>query len=210
MKKLPPWALVAGAVAIGAVIWLIRKRKQEQLEKEQQQETASEAPYVTGVGSEEGGEGFPYSVGSALGGGGAGAIGNALESQSELSEIFRSEQGFLSESQKQEGEFENTLARQLRENSEALQAQLTASRATSTVAQGSGGGAPEEVRRGTTAAPKTQGATCGQGQFAGFPNGTAPNCWRVSRTKTGGGCECHGYHSGQLECQHGKAPHCVW
>jgi hypothetical protein len=228
MKKIPPWALVAGAIAIGAVFWLYKKRKEQAAKEAAETEGANEAPMVAGV---EEAEGYPYSIAGTAGGGvGGGALGNALESQNELQEFFKSEQTLQAQQSKEQSEFEKNLAQEFANSQRELQRIVAEGRSTvgtpsgggssggggaapggGTIPQGSGGGPPSEPRPGVVPAPPVPHTdACGQGVHAGFPNGTPPDCWRISRTKTGGGCECHGHQNGQLQCQRGKAPNCYW
>lgn len=208
-KKIPPWALIGGAVLLGVAFYFWKKNKEKhELEAEQKQQE----PTVAGVTNPE--EEYPYSIVGGGGGGPAGAVSGA-ETRNELAEFFTQERG---ERIKEKGERESEtgkiggILQQISSQISGLQTSNApgGSNQGSTQNQGGGGGAPSEHKQGTTVAPTTPQDRCGTGTHAGFPNGTPPDCWRISRQKTGGGCECHGHQNGHLECQKGKAPHCYW
>jgi hypothetical protein len=159
LSKIPPWAWAVGAVGLGGALYLYKKHKQQQQELlEKRSESSSEAPVIAGV--ENPAEEFPYSIGG-LGGGGSGAIGNALESQNELRELFQ-QQGTQSKEfeesfTKSEKEFNERIMQQLKEAGEK-----TTASAPVTVSQGSGGGAPSAPTGGvvTVQSPVTAAPTC--------------------------------------------------
>jgi len=200
--------LVVGAIGLGAAIYLWKRHSQKIQEETEKAKETEGGPYIAGVTNPE--EEYPYSIGGGYGGGGGyGAIAQGQETESLLREFF----GESKQERKQE-----KVEREQEEKStgtilEGISRQISAISQPgnqSTIQQGSGGGASSESKKGVTVAPTTPQDRCGAGVHAGFPNGTPPDCWRVSRSKTSGGCECHGHQNGHLECQTGKAPHCVW
>jgi hypothetical protein len=210
--KIPPWAWALAAVAGGAGLWLYKKQKQSSEISEASLEGEPQ-PYIAGL--ENPAEEFPYSMG---GGGLGGAIAGAGESQAEFHELFGAQQTFEKEFAIQQSESQKVIAQEIREGQEAITRILGESTHApgTTTAQGQGGGAPSEpTPGGTTSAPPppTAKPSCP----AAFPEHNpakgavgAHSCFRQSRTKTGGGCGCHGYQDGHLECETGKAPKCHW
>lgn len=217
MRKIPPWAWALIAVGAGAAFYLYKKHKESQ-ELAASSSSETNESNTTQVAPEEG---YPYSVGEygASGGGGiAGPIASASESQQEFHELFGQQQTFEKEFLTSDQESQKSIEEQLRTSEEGIRSQLeAATKATSgtTVSAGSGGGAPSSPGPGgtTTAPPPATHLSCP----TAFPNHNAAkgaigpgSCWRWSKDKTGGGCACHGYQSGALECEQGKAPHCHW
>lgn len=205
MKKLPPWALVATAVAAGALFWLLKQRRDKLKQEAEASESessvsASEAPVFYTPGEGEYG-GAPGGGSGAAGGGG---LGNAFEAQSELSQLFSTfEQGQVAfETQQQESwkQFE-------KEQQEGF-AKLAQS--SGTVSQGSGGGAPESNKKGVVSAPSTP-VTCGK-SFPGFPNANGgvskSTCYK--NISCGNGCPGHKYADGHAECQTKNKGKCSW
>lgn len=71
--------------------------------------------------------------------------------------------------------------------------------------------APPEPSAPPAQSPPAVGNGCPP-EFPLFNPAPGKGCYRISRTKTGGGCECHGYKSGELECQTGSVKNgsCHW
>jgi len=196
-KKLPKWAIPAGAVGVVLIVLMLKKKRaaSEASATEPGTEGLSNQSFIPVTGENVAGVGAGLSGGGSAGGEG----GNNTEL---LTEIIK---GSKEES-----------AANAQSNRELIAALL-----------GTGGGAPSSSGpQGTVqaGAPETQPAApptpapapapkkappppdrCGAGSHADFPNGTPPDCWRVSRTRSGGGCECHGHQNGKLVCQAGYA-----
>ena len=204
MKKIPPWGWALGAVGLGAAFYLYKKSKEKAAaEAESKSESPTESPVVAGV--ENPAEEFPYSIGG-LGGGGAGAIGNALESGQELRELFGTQatqqKEFETSFTTSEQEFNQKLLQQLREAGE----KTTATPIPATVGAGSGGGTPATPTPGVVTAqpPVTAAPTCPPA-FAKHNGANGPpsprSCYRESReTCKSGKCHIHGYQDGHEVC----------
>lgn len=227
MRKIPPWAWALIAVGAGTAFYLYKKHKEAQ-EIKASESTSSSTEQSTAVASEEG---FPYGAGEypggGYGGGGggiAGPIAGANESQQEFHELFGQQQTFEKEFLTSQQTEQQSIAEQIRNSEESISkilgesikgVQTPPTSGSGTISSGSSGGAPSSPGPGgtTTAPPPPTQPSCP----SAFPNHNAAkgavgpgSCWRWSRDKTGGGCACHGYQSGALECEQGKAPHCHW
>lgn len=197
-KKLPKWAIPAGAVGVVLIVLMLKKKQAANSGNatEPGTEGLSNQSFIPVTGENVAGVGA-----SGLSGvGGSEGGGNNTEL---LAEIIK-------------GNKEDQVA-QNAANQEFLRSLIGG--------MGTGGGAPSTAApEGAVAAPAPQtqpaappvaapkpakaptpAARCGAGVHADFPNGTPPDCWRVSRTKSGNGCECHGHQNGQLVCQGGYA-----
>lgn len=204
LKKIPPWAWAVGAVAIGALFYLYKKHQEQALEAPGAEGEVLPEPEIAGV--ENPAEEFPYSIGGLGAGGGAGSFAGQ-EQASQFADFEKANQEFQTASTKQEQEYQKTIAEQIAAGQSALTSLVQG--LSGTMSSGSGGGAPTSSTQGTTAAPPAPSAPpaqkCGSGAHAEFPLGTPPDCYRISRTKSGGGCQCHGHQNGKLECQQGYA-----
>jgi hypothetical protein len=204
LSKIPPWAWAVGAVGLGAGIYLYKKHGEKaKAEVESSKETASEAPVIAGV--ENPYEEFPYSIGGG-GVGGGGAVGNALESQNELRELFGTqgtqlkefEQGFTQSEQ----EFNQKLLTQLREAGEQARQQTP-----QTVGQGAGGGVPTTPTPGVVTAPPP--VTAAPSCPPAFPDHNAArgpvssrSCYKYSRERCANKAMPykHVYQNGEVVC----------
>lgn len=198
-KKLPKWAIPVGAAGVILAVLIIKKKQSATAGSatEPGTEGLSNQSFIPVTGENVAGVG--------AGGGISGGETGANDNQALLAELIKS-------NKEEQGA-------QDRANKEFLAGILAN--------LGTGGGAPSSSGpQGTTVAPapETQpyqpptpaptpqpkkapppAERCGAGTHAEFPNGSPPDCWRVSRTKSGGGCECHGHQNGHLECQQGYA-----
>lgn len=196
-KKLPKWAIPAGAVGVVLIVLMLKKKQ------------AANAGSATEPGAEGlSNQSFIPVTGENVAGVGASGIGGFGGGESSSNDTLFAE---LLKSNKEDQVAQNQA------NQEFLRSLVGN--------LGTGGGAPAtSAPEGTVAAPAPQtqpaappvaapkpakapqpAAKCGVGAHADFPNGSPPDCWRVSRTKSGGGCECHGHQNGQLACQSGYA-----
>lgn len=220
-KKPPKWALPVGIVILIGGAYYIYKKKHEGT----QEKVTEQNPYlaqsfipvtaenVTGVGA----------VRSAPSGEeGTALLQAAQENQSKIFEFInnkedRRTQEKITESERQ-GEKEGLqFERQLR------LAELTQSL--------TGGGSPSSnPNPGTVTATLAPGSVAPPIASPPAPSSNAPTssncpadfplfnpepgrgCYRISRTTTQGGCICHGYKNGQLECQKGEVKNgsCHW
>lgn len=199
-RKIPPWLLIGGAVVIGIGFYLYKKKKEQAEAEKAATEGEGEKPYVAGV--ENPVEEYPYSVAGGFGGGAAAA--GTQELGGEIRELFTEQRA---ERKEERGEF----AKSLKEITEGLGA-INKPAASATQSAGGGGGPPSESKKGATVAPTTPGDRCGAGTHSGFPLGTPPDCYRISRSTSAGShkCQCHGHQNGNLECQHWNGHACVW
>jgi len=215
MRKIPPWGYALGAIGLGAAFWYYKKHKEE---KELAESTTSEVG-TTEVPYSGEPEGYPYSVGGGGGGLAGGAVGNPNETAQEFHELFGNIQSFEKESAQGQSEFDKSIAQSIAESNKSVGEILKGSFESlknTTIAAGGGGGAPSSPGPGgtTTAQPPPTAAPSCPSAFPEYNPARGPvgehSCYRQSRTKSGGGCGCHGYQDGKLECEHGKAPHCAW
>jgi hypothetical protein len=200
LSKIPPWAWAVGAVGVGAGLYLYKKHGEAAKKELESESSIEKEPVIAGVEPEE----YPYSIAGATGGGAAGALGNAGESQQEFRELF----GQLGEFEKgfstQEAEYNRSIL-------EAIKAGQPTAGGTTTTTEGSGGGAPHEEAKGTTPAPPppTAAPKCP----AGFPHQNGPTAGPHTCYKDitcGNGCQGHKYQDGHADCQTKSGGKCHW
>lgn len=196
-KKLPKWAIPAGAVGIVLAVLILKKKQAANAgATEPGTEGLSNQSFIPVTGENVAGVG----AGLSSGGGESGGADNTA---------------FLTEILKMNKEESAERAQREREYWEHQRESLgTGGGAPSSPAPEGGIAVPTPMTQPPSPAPpppKAPGkptpapARCGQGSHKDFPNGTPPDCWRVSRTKSGNGCECHGHENGRLVCQGGYA-----
>jgi len=160
--KVPPWALALVAVGAGVAFYMYKKDKEaKELLAESSSET-TEAPPAE----------LPYEPGYGGYGGGGGFGGGANEQAAEFGELEKGQQEFEKEFATSQSEFEKESATSQSESDKAIGEEIASSnksigeiltssiaslRAT-TVAEGSGGGAPAGAAPGgVTSAPVVVG-----------------------------------------------------
>ena len=199
-KKLPKWAIPVGAVALGGGYLLYKKKKKDEESVKQGEVNPYLAQSFIPVTAEN-----VAGVGAVRGVGGEENNTALLDAQKENEQLIFS----LLENQQQAS----------REREAANFEFIKALRETTTSV--TGGGAPTGgAATGTVVATTTGGSS----PVTNTPQGGCPSdfplynpapgkgCYRISRHKSPGGCICHGYKNGKLECQQGKASNgsCHW
>jgi hypothetical protein len=150
--KIPPWALALVAVGAGVAFYMYKKDKEA---KELLGETSSEA--TTEAAPAE----LPYEPGYGGYGGGGGFGGSANEQAAEFGELEKGQSEFEKEFATSQSESDKAIGEQIASSNksigEVLASSIASLRAT-TVAEGSGGGAPASPGPGgVTSAPVVVG-----------------------------------------------------
>lgn len=221
-KKLPKWAIPVGIVTVAGVAYYVYKKKKK---NEEEPKATEQNPYLA--------QSFiPITAENVAG---VGAVANyptgGTEEGLALLNAQQENQGRIFEflEGKERNKSEERIAaseRQGEKEARQFEWQRTLAEMTNNL---TGGGAPVgNTAVGTVTASAPPGAVAtvapstppsntntGGGCPPDFPlYNPAPGkgCYRISRTTTQGGCQCHGYKSGQLECQSGKASNgsCHW
>lgn len=218
-RNLPKWALPVGVVVlIGGAYYVYKKKKQS----EEEPKATEQNPYlaqsfipvtaenVAGVGAVSATTGPNSEEGTAL-------LNAAEENRKSIFEFLENKERRRTE--------ESLAASQRQGEKEGLQfeRQIRLAELTNSL---TGGGAPTAAAAapvGTVVATSSPGSVAPPTSNATSDNNCPPDyplfnpapgrgCYRISKTRTGGGCECHGYPNGQLECQQGKASNgsCHW
>ena len=225
-KKLPKKTLIIGGVAVLGIGYLIYRRKRN---AEQEPKATEVNPYLA--------QSFIPVTANNVGGVGALSGVGSTESNTALFEAQKENQKTILEFL--EGKDARKLQRE--ENAER-KAEGKAEREFSLAEflaehnlNLTGGGAPVgNTNEGTVTAPapitpapapppspppapappntNQGGAGSCPAEFPLYNPAPGKGCYRISRTQTAGGCICHGYKSGKLECQQGKASNgsCHW
>lgn len=182
--KIPPWALALIAVGAGVAFYMYKKDKEA---KELSAETSSEA--TTEAAPAE----LPYEPGyGGYGGGGGGFGSGANEQAAEFGELEKGQQEFEKEFATSQSESDKAIGEEIASSNksigEILSSSIASLRAT-TVAEGSGGGAPASpAPGGVTTAPTT-------------PPKASPPAETMSDITCPNGCPGHKYSpSGRTEC----------
>lgn len=221
-KKIPKWAIPVGIVTVAGVAYYVYKKKKA---NEEQPKATEQNPYlaqsfipvtaenVAGVGAVSN---YPSTGGLEEG---LALINAQTENRNKIFEFLEGRERNKSEQQ--------ITAGQRQGEKEALQFEWRKTLAEMTNNL-TGGGAPVgNTAEGTVTAPAPPGAVATVAPSTPPSNTpSAPNCppdfplynpapgkgcYRISRTTTKGGCLCHGYPSGQLECQQGSLKSgCHW